>query len=393
MKLTQHKLLRIAFFSFIALGLRAGLLGISWPSIRDTFSLPLDAVGAYLIAAMLGYLLTTSISGWVITSIGLGQYMLLGSIIAGLGFLGQAVAPAWWALVFLSLVTSAGVAVIDAGLNTYFALNQSVGEMNWLHACFGLGGTLSPIVMTAAMNLSGSWRWGFLPVSMVYGILALIFLTTRTQWPATTRHNPPDDETTSPPSGNSATLKLPVVWTGLLLFFTVTGVEGSSAQWPYTLFTESRDVAPETASLWITLFWGSMTAGRIFFGFVVERVGRQTLLRLCMSLVTIASAVIWWNPGNMASFIALAVIGFGVSPIFPVATSMTPQRVGETHAANAIGYQMAVARLGLSLIPGLVGVLANVFSLEIIPPLLFINAAMMLVIQEIITTQHRSTSI
>jgi fucose permease len=386
---SRHKLIRIAFLSFIALGLRAGLLGVSWPSIRDTYSLPLDAVGAYLIAAMLGYLLTTSLSGWIITSLGLGQYLLLGSIIAGFGFLGQAAAPTWWMLVFLSFVTSTGVAAIDAGLNTYFALNQSAGEMNWLHACFGLGGTLSPMVMTIALNLSGSWRWGFIPVALVYGLLAFVFLTTRNLWPVTSNQKPSDYATPITTPGNLETLSLPVVWTGLLLFFAVTGVEGSSAQWPYTLFTESRDIAPQIASLWVTLFWASMTAGRIFFGFVVERVGRQILLRLCMAMVTLAAAVMWWNPGHVSSFIAFTVIGFCVSPIFPVTTSMTPTRVGESHAANAIGFQMAVARLGLSLIPGLVGVLANAFGLEIIPPLLFINALIMLLLQEIIVRQEK----
>jgi len=380
----QRKLVRISFLSFIALGLRAGLLGVSWPSIRDTFALSLDAVGTYLIAAMLGYLLTTVISGHILAKIGLGHYLLLGSAIAGLGFLGQALAPAWWVLVFLSLVASVGVAAIDAGLNTYFALNQSASEMNWLHACFGLGGTLSPIIMTTAINLKGSWRWGFVPVSLIYGGLALVFLSTRTKWPTTARLTQQEEETPSSSHSNLTTLKLPVVWLGILLFFIFTGVEGSSAQWPYTLFTEGRGIEPATASLWVSIFWASMTVGRVFFGFVVDRVRGDTLLRTCMSVVVIAASVLWWNPGDLWSFLALAIIGFGIAPVFPVATSMTPQRVGAAHAANAIGFQMAVARLGLSLIPGLVGVLANAVGLHIIPPLLLINAVLMLGLQVVV---------
>lgn len=377
----QRKLVRIAFLSFIALGLRAGLLGVSWPSIRDTFSLSLDAVGVYLIAAMLGYLLTTSISGWVSVRIGLGRYLFLGCAIAGLGFLGQALAPAWWILVCLSFIASAGVAVIDSGLNTYFALNQSAGEMNWLHACFGLGGTLSPIIMTTAITLSGSWRWGFVPVSLAYGGLAVVFLGAREKGPSPESLTQQQDGAPASPPSSLTTLKLPAVWLGIVLFFIFTGVEGSSAQWPYTLFTEGRGVEPATASLWITIFWASMTVGRVFFGFVVELVGRDTLLLTCMSSVVLASGILWWNPGDLWNFLALAVIGFGIAPVFPVATSMTPQRVGATHAANAIGFQMAVARLGLSLIPGLVGIIADAVGLQTIPPLLFINAVLMLVLQ------------
>ena len=107
-----------------------------------------------------------------------------------------------------------------------------------------------------------------------------------------------------------------------------------------------------------------------------------------MIIVVLATSLIWWNPVDLVSFLALAVVGFCVSPVFPVATSMTPGRVGAKHAANAIGYQMAVARLGLSLVPGLVGNLANVFGLEIIPPLLFINATFMLLLQETISRKQ-----
>jgi hypothetical protein len=44
--------------------------------------------------------------------------------------------------------------------------------------------------------------------------------------------------------------------------------------------------------------------------------------------------------------------------------------VGEAHAANAIGFQVAAAALGQSLLPALAGVLAERAGLEILGPLL-----------------------
>lgn len=388
---TDTRLIVIAFLSFTALGLRAGLLGVAWPSMRDTFGVSLDAVGALLIAATIGYLLTSVNSGRIISRIGLGTFLTLGAVIAGMGFLGHALAPTWWMIVALALFASIGTAAIDAGLNTYFAINQSAGMMNWLHACFGFGGMISPMLMTVMLNRGQSWRWGYVPVAAAYGALIFGFGLTRKRWPRA--KDVPHEVAKSPKRVRTRsvrgidTLKLPATWLSLIMFFTFTGVEGSAGQWPYTLFTEGRGIAPATAGLWVSLFWACMTAGRVIFGFVVKVVGPKTLVRTCMAGVVAAAALIWWNPNDGASFFALAWMGLMLAPIFPVSTATTPQRVGTAHAANTIGFQMAASRLGLSLIPGLTGVLAESYGLEIIGAFLFINAVVMLILHEIVATQ------
>ncbi len=39
-------LVLLAYIAFIALGMPDGLLGVAWPSIRASFLIPLDALGA-----------------------------------------------------------------------------------------------------------------------------------------------------------------------------------------------------------------------------------------------------------------------------------------------------------------------------------------------------------
>ena len=381
---TNLRLIVIAFLSFVALGLRAGLLGVAWPSMRDTFGVSLDAVGVMLIAGMIGFLLTSVNSGSIISRIGLGTFLTLGAVIAGLGYLGFALAPTWGTLIALAVFASVGTAIIDAGLNTYFAINQSTRMMNWLHACFGLGGIISPMLMTATIDHGHSWRWGYVPVAAAYGALIFGFGLTRRQWPRV-RHAPDGEGSTSQARVHVLdTLKHPATWLSLVFFFTLTGVEGTAGQWPYTLFTEGRGIAPATAGLWVSIFWAGMTAGRVLFGFVVKYVGPETLVRLCMAGAAIAAALIWWNLGTTVSFLALTGLGLMLAPIFPITTSTTPQRVGAAHAASTIGFQMAASRLGLALVPGLAGVLAASFGLESIGAFLFVSTCVMLVLHELV---------
>ena len=92
---TNALIIGVAFLSFIAMGLSAGLMGVAWPSIRDSFGVSLDAIGALLFASTSGALLINLNSGPIISKIGLGPLLMIGCIIGGLGFVGFAVAPSW----------------------------------------------------------------------------------------------------------------------------------------------------------------------------------------------------------------------------------------------------------------------------------------------------------
>jgi fucose permease len=357
-------LIGISFSGFIVLGLNAGLLAVTWPSIRASFGLSVDTIGTLMLLATAVSLGGSFNSGPMITRIGLGMLLLLGCVVGGLGFLGFSLAPAWWAMVLLGMVASIGTTIINTGLNTYFAAHASASLMNWLHACFGLGATLSPAVMTAILNLGYSWRWGYVVTAISYGLLAACFGLTLGRWPLTEKTG--DGAPPSRPArvGSKDTLKLPAVWLSILLFFTFTGMEGSAGQWPYTLFTEARAVDAATAGLWVSIYWASVTMGRVVFGLVVARVGAVPLIRMCMGGSICGAALVWWNKSHILSFLGLALIGFSGSPFFPVLTSNTPERLGAEHAANAIGYQITAVKLGLAAIPALVGVLAESFGLE-----------------------------
>jgi fucose permease len=291
-------------------------------------------------------------------------------------------ASTWWMAILVGTVTAIGTTIINTGLNTYFATSASAGLMNWLHACFGLGATVSPAMMTTVLNMWYSWRWGYLGVALAYGVLAASFGSTLNRWPLA---QAPAEARPDPPAGARSrdTLKLPAVWLSLALFFTFTGMEGSAGQWPYALFTEARSIAPAVAGFWASIYWASVTVGRMFFGLVADRIGAVPLVRMCMGGSVCGAALIWWNPSNSLSFLGLALIGFSGSPFFPLLTSNTPERLGTEHAVNAVGFQITAVKLGLAIIPALGGVLAEACGLEIIGPFLFVISIAMLLLHEL----------
>lgn len=372
--------LLIAYLSFVSLGLYDGLLGVAWPSIRQTFGVPLDALGVILAAGTAGFFIVGANSGWITSRLGLGALLVLGNGLRIGGILGIALAPSWWGVAGAALVVGMGTGAHDAGFNTYVALNHSPSRMNWLHACYGIGTTLGPTLLLAAATL-GTWQLSYGAIALLQGTLTLYVVLTLGQWRAGPESAAPRPGPTRQ-TGASHALRLPVVWLGIILFFTFVGVEASAGQWSYTLFTEGRRTAPATAAFWVSLYWGSFTVGRILLGAIADRIETSHLLQGGVLATLAGTILIWWNPQGWVSFAGLTLMGVGIAPLYPGLVAITPGRVGPEHAPHAIGFQVAAASLGFSLIPGLAGVLADNLGLSALPPFLTGMALLVVVLYQ-----------
>jgi fucose permease len=130
---------------------------------------------------------------------------------------------------------------------------------------------------------------------------------------------------------------------------------------------ESRGIDPAVAGLWAGSYWATFTVGRVVAGLYARRIGVNLLVLGGLAGAFLGALLLLWNPSQAANLLAVALIGFSIAPIFPAFMSGTSKRVGEHFAANTIGLQMAATGLGAVVIPGLLGVLANRASLEVVP--------------------------
>lgn len=379
-------LVGIAFFSFVVLGMPGALLNVAWsPSIRATFGLSLDAVGVLFLASTLGYMVAGSSSGRVMAHLGAGRMLILSAVISAGGLLGFALAPTWAALVLSGLVVGTGSGVLDGGMNIYFAANYGPRLMNWLHASFGIGATLAPLAMTAILKTGSSWRWGYGLAMLGFVLLAILFALTRSRWQLAHAPGPAAERRAAP---LWETLRLPPIWLGIALFLVLTGLEVSAGQWAFPLFTESRGVTQEVAGLWVGIYWGSFTVGRILFGALVTWVRPAVMIRLGMAGMALGALLLGWGARSSLGFVGLALLGFSLSPIFALMITSTQERLGPVHAPNAIGLQVAAAGLGVGILPGLTGVLAKRHGLEVVPWLLLGLTGMLVVLVEALQSRR-----
>ena len=180
-KIKNHpslSLIILAYVAFIALGMPDGLLGVAWPSVRASFAIPIDAIGMLLTASVAGYLTSSFLSGPLISRLGVGKVLAISCYMTGVALISYTFVPVWWMMVLLGVLAGLGAGAIDAGLNSYVAANYGEGMMQWLHACYGIGITAGPIIMTIALSTMDSWRVGYRVVGGFQLLLAICFVFT-----------------------------------------------------------------------------------------------------------------------------------------------------------------------------------------------------------------------
>ena len=373
----------LAFLAFTSLGLPDGLLGVAWPSIRNSFGLPLDSLGLLLAFSTAGYLTSSFLSGRILRVLPIGSVLALSTAAAATALLGYALTPLWPLMLVLGFLGGLGGGAVDAGLNAYGASHFSARILNWLHAFFGLGTTVGPLIVTGVLSAGASWRYAYVFVGSAQVALAITFFLTRGRW-LRVAETVAEDTPPLTPARTRDTLSRPLVWLGMLVFFVYTGVELVAGQWSYSLLTLGRGVTASTAGIWVSLYWGGLLVGRVLFGIIADRVPLTQTLRLCM-LATAAGALLFWlEPTRFLSLVGLIMIGFFLAPIFASLISLTPGRVGRTHADSAIGFQIAAAGLGGATLTGLVGIAAHTLGLWVVGAALLFFSLLLLGLYEVL---------
>ncbi|MBK8045684.1 MAG: MFS transporter [Anaerolineales bacterium] len=227
-----------AYAIFIVLGMPDGMLGVAWPSMRATFDLAQSQMGLLLLASTVGFLITSFGVGRLFSAFGVVGVLIVATIVRGAGLVSIGLAPEAWALFLSAFVFGLGSGAIDAGLNTYFAMNLSPRLMNWLHAFFGVGATLGPILMTAVLSLGAAWRWGYVIVGVVQAALAIAIFAKAGAWKARAETGTYAAESkVTKQKSYGATLRRPIVWLNIALFFFYAGLEVTAGNWSYSIFT------------------------------------------------------------------------------------------------------------------------------------------------------------
>lgn len=385
----------IIYLAFISLGIPDSLLGSAWPVMWPELGASFGSAGILSMVVAAGTIVSSLASGTVIQKWGTGKVTLISCCLTAGALLGFSFAPSLVWLVILAIPLGLGAGAVDAALNNYVAEHYKAHHMNWLHCFWGVGATTGPIIMSYYIAEHHSWRSGYTAVAVVQCCLVLILFATLPLWKrvAASRESASlNNESDLVQADNTLVqsenrpernvLKIKGVKNSLIAFLFYCGVETTVGLWGASYLVGARNISAETAAGWISLYYGGITIGRLITGFITLKIKNRVLI-LAGQVTAIVGGIILLLPLSISFALAgFMLIGLGLAPIYPGLLHETPTRFGKANSARLMGYQMALAYTGTTLLPPLFGVLAAKTNIGFFPMVVLVFLILMLASSE-----------
>lgn len=369
-------ILAVIYVCFISLGLPDSLLGSAWPTIYKDLDVPFSFAGIISALICMCTIISSLLSDKLTKKFSSGTVTCVSILLTATALIGFSISTEFWMLILFAIPYGLGAGGVDAALNNYVALNYESKHMSWLHAMWGVGATISPYIMGYALTNGSGWNQGYLIVSIIQFTICLFVFFTLPKWKGNKKEEEKNE--TKKSLKLIEVMKIPGAISSVIMFFAYCALEQSAMLWASSYLVQNNNIKEEVAAILASMFAIGITLGRFINGFLTLKLSDKKLIKLGLFIIVIG-VVLMFIPLNLTTIIGFILIGLGCAPIYPSIIRLTPELFGEENSQAMIGVQMACAYLGVLLMPPLFGVLADNFTISLLPIYLLIILILMIV--------------
>ena len=371
-------LLIVIYIAFIGLGVPDSLIGSAWPAIHTQLNIPVEAVSVITFLISGCTVLSSMFSAKILNKLGTAKVTAFSTAMTAAALLGFSFTSSFWFMIPLAIVLGLGAGAIDSGLNNYVALHCKASHMNFLHCFYGVGVSLSPYLMSQALNNIG-WRGGYRYAFYVQLGITILLILSVPLWKKTSVAQEQEEEK----SVNLTLLQMAkmsevrLVW---IIMLATNAIEYACGVWGSTYLVEEKGFEPQYGAIALTIYYIGMSIGRFVSGLLADKI--STWKRIGIGTVILAPAVvIMLLPLHGAVSVAgLFLIGLGNGSIYPNMIHLTPHNFGKEASQSVMGSQIAFAYIGVMLAPPAVSLVSGLFGIKVYPVILAVLYVSMVIV-------------
>ena len=334
------------YLSFILLGLTISAEGPTLLQLAENTSSALDQISSIFIFSSFGYLSGAYIGGRIYDRIAGHQFMAGVLVLLGFSTALVPVATSLWVLLFIILILGLAKGALDVGCNTLllWVHNEKVDPfMNGLHACFGIGAFIAPLVVARVVTLTGDIHW----VYWSFAIAALPIALFIWGLPSPIARATPE---------NHKDIPMPIlpVAVMVLCFVLYVGAEVGYGNRIYT-YAFKQELGTEITSAYLTsAFWGFFTLGRLLAIWLSTRLRPITILFMDFAgCLTSLGLILLFKDSMFILWIGSILLGLSMASIFPTFLTLSEERMHVTGAMA--GWFLVGGGLGCMIFPWMIG--------------------------------------
>ena len=289
-------------------------------------------------------------------------------------------------------ITGFGLATALA-LNNVFCANTEPATtiLGAYHGCYGLGGTIAPLIATAMLSAGCQFSLFF---SLLLGIRVLVgvFISIAFwHWTdenqasaAATAHNDADairSDTDRMPTNNRTeqqlkssntlfpALKLKTTLIGALFIFAYQGAEVSISGWVISFLITVRHGDPSRVGNVTAGFWAGITVGRLLLSPLAQRTGEKSFTYFLLVGSVAFEVAVWKWQSIIGDSVFIALLGLLLGPIYPCATIVFTRLLPRNLQHTAMAFISSAGSSGGAIAPFVTGLLAQATGTWVLHPI------------------------
>jgi fucose permease len=344
-----------ACLAYLITAFPASALGLLWPSMRLSIHQPVGALGILLAVGVAATVLSSAATGRVLAQSGMRPLVSAGVVLCALALAVEAAATSLGLLAIGFVLFGLGFGATDAAVNWYAAGHFGARRITWMHASYGLGATVGPLLATALLSAGLSWRWVYgsmaVPLAVLGGVLALA----RRGWASAAQ---PEPAPAGPaPAGPAEHRPAAAAILASLTFVALeTGIESAAGIWGYLFLTAGRGLSSQVAGVAVAAYWAMMCAGRAILGPVAQSLGAARVLDAAVAGVAVGAAVMAVPGPGFLPVAGLMILGLATAQVFPLFILTMAERLAAV-APTVVSLQVASSAFGGATLPAAIGLL------------------------------------
>ncbi len=334
------------YLAFILLGLTIAAEGPTLLKLAEHTSSALDQISSIFLFGSLGYLLGSYVGGRLYDRVPGHRFMAIVLIFLGITIVFVPLASSRWVLFIVALILGLFKGALDVGCNTLllWVHNETVGPfMNGLHAFFGVGAFIAPLIVAQVLAVTGDIYWVYWVFAIAAFPLAIWIWTL-----------PSPASRAVPAHHESAPFPILPVLIMVLCFVLYVGGEAGYGAWIYTYAFTLNFGTEVTAAYLTSAFWGSFTLGRLLGIWISTRARPITILILdFVGCIASVGLILLFQESAIILWIGTVLFGISQASIFPTFLTLAEERM---HVTGTIaGLFLVGAGVGGMILPWLIG--------------------------------------
>ncbi|KAI5796862.1 major facilitator superfamily domain-containing protein [Pyronema domesticum] len=362
----KFQLFAMNFATFLA-GLNDAATGALVPYLQPAYNIGLLFIALVYLANFAGWTVAAFSNLHLHSRIGTGGVMLLGATLQLTAHAIQLSKPPYPVFVLTYFLVGIGIAFQDAQANAFVGgVNNAHRWLGILHALYGVGALISPLVATRIATTTSHWEWFYAVLLGTAGVNVVCI--TAAFWEGIGKGAQGAKERAN--KDLSKTVQNRTVLLMSAFFFLYVGTEVTAGGWVVEFLIRVRGGEPSHVGYVASGFWGGLTLGRILLADITFRLGERRMIFLYILLALIVQFIFWFVPNIIANAVMISLLGFFIGPFFPTGINVATKLIPRELHVSAIGFMATTGQAGSAAFPFLTGAIAAKVGVQVLQPVL-----------------------